>query len=92
MSYDDQTFDLAILIRLQKRIVVSEGHTTIRITVRAEHVSVCEETCPSIDVAAANGYEAQRLYPVEKLLPRLELIDIRRCGPAHSFVYETWIV
>jgi hypothetical protein len=91
-SYDDQTFDLAILICLQKCVVVLEGHTPVRITVRAEHVSVCEETCPSIDVAAANGYEAQRLDSVETLLPRRKLIDIRRRGSAHSFVDVTWIV
>jgi hypothetical protein len=53
---------------------------------------VCEEACPSIDVTAANRDEAQRLDSVEKLLPRLKLIDTRRRGPAHSFVDETWIV
>ena len=50
-----------------------------------------EETCPS-NVATGNGYEAQCLYPVEKLLPWLKLIDIRRCGPSISFVYVTRIV
>src|ERR1700730_18919529 len=91
-SYDDQTFNLAILKRLQKRVVVLEGHTSVRITVRAEHVSVCEKACASIDVTAANRLEAQRLDSVEKLLPRLKLIDIRRRRPAHSFVDVTGIV
>ena len=45
-----------------------------------------------MDVAAANGFEGQRLYPVEKLLPRRKLIDIRRRRPAHSFVDVTRIV
>ena len=45
-----------------------------------------------MDVAAANGYEAQSLYPVEKLRPRLKLIDIRWRGPTISFVYVTRIV
>ena len=63
---------------LAKMSLVLEGHTSVRITVRAEHVSVCEKACPSIDVTAANGLEAQRLDSVEKLLPRLKLIDIRR--------------
>jgi hypothetical protein len=43
---------------------------------------VCEKACPSVDVTAANGFEAQRLDSVEKLLPRLKLIDIRRRRPA----------
>ena len=91
-GYDDQTFDLTILKCLQKCVVVLERHASVRISVLAKHVSMCEETCPSIEVAVANGYEAQCLYPVEKLLPRLKLIDIRRRGPAHSFVYVTRIV
>jgi hypothetical protein len=85
-------FNLAVLICLQKGIVVSEGHASVRIAVRAEHVSVCQKACPSIHVAAPDGDEAQRLDSVEKLLPRLKLIDIRRRGPAHSFVNVTWIV
>ncbi len=48
--------------------------------------------CPPIDVTAANGFEAQRLDSVEKLLPRLKLIDIWRRRPAHSFVDVTRIV
>ena len=91
-SYDDQTFNLAILKRLQKRVVVLEGHTSVRITVRAEHVSVCEKACASVDVTAANRLEAQRLDSVEKLLPRLKLIDVRRRRPAHSFVDVTRVV
>jgi hypothetical protein len=53
-----------------------EGHTSVRIAVRAEHARVCEKACPSIDVTAANGLEAQRLDSVEKLLPRLKRLDI----------------
>jgi len=59
---------------------------------RCIYCGVCEKACPSIDVTAANGFEAQRLDAVEKLLPRLELIDIRRRRPARSFVDVTRIV
>jgi len=61
---------------VQKGIVVPEGHTSVGITVRAEHIGVREKTRPSIDVAAANGDEAQRWDAVEKLLPRLKCIDM----------------
>jgi len=53
---------------------------------------VCEKACPSIDVTAASGFEAQRLDSVEKLLPRRKLIDIRRRRTVHSFVDVTRIV
>jgi hypothetical protein len=53
---------------------------------------VCEKACPSVDVTAANGFEAQCLDAVEKLLPRLKLIDIRRRRSAHSFVDVARIV
>ena len=92
MSYHDQTFDLAILKCLQERLVVFEDHASVGIAVRAEHVSVCEETSPSKNVSAANGFEAQRLYPMEKLLSRRQLIDIGRRGAAHALVDVAWIV
>lgn len=91
-SYDGQTFNFPILKCLQECAVVLERHTSIGIAVRAEHVSVREEACPSVDVAAANRFEAQRLHPMEKLLPRRELIDVRRRGPAIALVDVTRIV
>jgi hypothetical protein len=48
-----------------------------------------EETRPAIELAAANRYKTQRRHPVEKLLPRLKLIDAWRRGPAHAFIYIT---
>ena len=55
-SDDNETFNLALFISLQKRIVVLEGHTSVRIAVRPKHVAVCEETSPPIKVASACWY------------------------------------
>jgi hypothetical protein len=41
---------------------------------------VCEKACPSIDVTAANGFEAQRLDSVEKLLPRRHAYALARAN------------
>ena len=79
--HDGQAFDLAMQIGLQECTVVPEGHTSIAFAVRAEHESVRKETCPPMDVAAANGNKAQCLHPVEKLSPELKVIDTGGVAP-----------
>src|ERR1700688_1962884 len=88
-SDDGRAFDLPVLVRLQECFVVLERHASVRIAVGAEHVAVGEQARPPEEVAAADGFQAQRLNSMERLLARLEFIDVGRRRTAVSFVEMT---
>src|SRR5262245_24134094 len=85
-GYNGQAFDLASSIGLQKCVVIFKRYASVRIAVRAKHVCVRKETCPAVKLTIANRYEAQRWDAVEKLLPRLKLIDIGRGRTMHPLI------
>src|SRR5260370_39584498 len=74
---DGDVLDLAALERLQEGVVVLERHTSVRIAVRPQHVAMGEDAVAP-ENSAADGREPERLHPMEELLPRREVVEMRR--------------
>ncbi len=78
----DEAFDFPLQESAQKHRIVAEGHTALRLTVRAMHVRMCKHAIAAKHLVFVDRNEPDGANPVERLLPQDEIIDIRRRGPS----------
>src|ERR1700750_3349457 len=85
MRYHGEPLNLTASVGFEKAAVVPERDAAVGVTVRAQHVSVREQTCSSVDRApAADGIEPQRRDAVKQRFARLQVVEMRRGRDAAS--------
>jgi len=70
----DEALDFPPQESAQKGRIVAEGHTALRLTVRAMHVRMRKHAIPAKHLALVERNEPDGANSVEKLLPQHQLI------------------
>ena len=73
-------------IGVQELLIVPEGHASIRLAVRAQHVGMRKYTSSTEHLVVVDRIKANGPNAVERLRSQCKVIDIRRCRTAHPDV------
>src|SRR3974390_3736174 len=92
IGHNTKAVDLAPQIGVQKLLIVPEGHASIRLAVRTQHVGMRKHTIATKHLTVFDWMKANGPYAMERLLSQCKLIDIRRRRTAYHDVTVTRIV
>ena len=77
---------------VQELGIVAEGHASVRLAVRAQHVGVGQDAGATVHPAAVDGVEADGANPMKQLPAQSEIVDIRRRCTLHPQIHMAGIV
>ena len=86
---DREAFDFPALKGAQEDVVGLEGHATVGIAIRAQHVGMREQPNAIEGEPTADGIQSQRLNPMKKRFAQRELIDARGRRAVIALIHET---
>src|SRR6266480_8038859 len=88
----DEALDFPPQESAQKGRIVAEGHTALRLTVRAMHVRMRKHAITAKHLALVERNEPDGANSVEQLLPQHQPMHIRRRRPSILHTDGAWII
>jgi len=81
MRNHDEATDCGVEEGVERPGIIAEGHASVRLAVRAQHVGVSKNSGATIHPAFINGIEADRAKPMKQSLAQREMYTFGGVDP-----------